>query len=353
MGLTFNLGRDSAALTSDASLNVGIGGSPSGSYKLEVTGTAKVSSTLLVSGAATFSSTGTFGSDVFTYANGGIFFSGGGVYTSGIFQNASGLQLQSGGSPRLTIASTGSTTITGAGNTLTLAKSNNYPALAFQGATYTNVIESGDNYMAFNQSGSERMRINSAGFFKASNSGGYYDSTSSFFEFKSNVSDNTMIMWNSSATPSGLFINYTSSPNNTASQFLRCFDGNVATERASIRSNGGLANYSGNNVNLASDRRLKKDISLLSSEWDRLKQIEVVNFKYKDSTDETSLYGAIAQQVQTIYPELVIVTREATETEPEYFGLREQPFQWLTTKVLQEAMTKIEELQSRLDKAGL
>jgi len=48
MGLTFNLGRDSAALTSDASLNVGIGGSPSGSYKLEVTGTAKVSSTLLM-----------------------------------------------------------------------------------------------------------------------------------------------------------------------------------------------------------------------------------------------------------------------------------------------------------------
>ena len=119
-------------------------------------------------------------------------------------------------------------------------------------------------------------------------------------------------------------------------------------------------NYSANNVNLASDRRLKKDISALSSEWDRLKQIEVVNFKYKDSTDETSLYGAIAQQVQTIYPELVIVTREATETEPEYFGLREQPFQWLTTKVLQEAMIKIEEisaqnqdLKSRLNKAGL
>ena len=56
MGLTFNLGRVSPSVFTDSSLNVGIGAAPSGSYKLEVTGTAKVSSTLLVSGAATFSS---------------------------------------------------------------------------------------------------------------------------------------------------------------------------------------------------------------------------------------------------------------------------------------------------------
>ena len=57
MGKTNQLGVLADVFTSDASNNVGIGGSPSGSYKLEVTGTAKVSSTLLVSGAATFSST--------------------------------------------------------------------------------------------------------------------------------------------------------------------------------------------------------------------------------------------------------------------------------------------------------
>ena len=57
-------------------------------------------------GAATFSGSATFGSDVFTYANGGIFFSGGGVYTSGIFQNATGLILQAGGTPRITINGT-------------------------------------------------------------------------------------------------------------------------------------------------------------------------------------------------------------------------------------------------------
>jgi len=56
MGLTQKLGTIPLAILTDASNNVGIGAAPSGTYKLEVTGTAKVSSTLLVSGAATFSS---------------------------------------------------------------------------------------------------------------------------------------------------------------------------------------------------------------------------------------------------------------------------------------------------------
>ena len=89
------------------------------------TANALASESILLSiastGAATFSAGATFGSDVFTYNNGGIFFSGGGAYTSGIFQNAGGLQLQSGGSPRLTIAGTGAATfsssVTASGST--------------------------------------------------------------------------------------------------------------------------------------------------------------------------------------------------------------------------------------------
>jgi hypothetical protein len=62
-------------------------------------------------GTATFSGSATFGSDVFTYANGGIFFNGGGSYGSGIFQQSGGnLILQTGTTPRLTIVSTGAAT---------------------------------------------------------------------------------------------------------------------------------------------------------------------------------------------------------------------------------------------------
>ena len=53
MGNTFKLGNYVNAIFQDASNNVGIGAAPSGSYKLEVTGTAKVSSTLLVGSTVT------------------------------------------------------------------------------------------------------------------------------------------------------------------------------------------------------------------------------------------------------------------------------------------------------------
>ena len=46
MGLTQNLGRLSPSIFSDASLNIGVGAAPSGSYKFEVTGTSKVSGVL-------------------------------------------------------------------------------------------------------------------------------------------------------------------------------------------------------------------------------------------------------------------------------------------------------------------
>jgi hypothetical protein len=195
----------------------------------------------------------------------------------------------------------------------------------------------------------ERMRITSGGnvLIGTTTAGDKFNVVGgrSYFNHSTNDLD-TMYLVNSSSSPYGMNITFnTASPNGTVNNFLYFADSSALRFR--VPSNGGVYNYSGNNINLASDIRLKKDITLLSSEWDKLKQIEVVNFKYKDSKDETALYGAIAQQIQNIYPELVVVTREATDIEPEYYGLREQPFQWLTTKVLQEAMTKIEELSKQ------
>ena len=95
--------------------------------------------------------------------------------------------------------------------------------------------------------------------------------------------------------------------------------------------------------------------------------MEVVNFRYKDCNEgDPLLYGVIAQQVQSLVPELVVVTREAREAKeaelddegnvvkaaveaaPEYYGIREQPMYWLAIKALQEAMAKIETLEAKV-----
>jgi hypothetical protein len=222
-------------------------------------------------------------------------------------------------------------------------------------------------------SATERARITSGGYFKASNTGTYTGATGAYHEFNNNFSDYRVWAKNSVASgPFGIRVQYSAAtPNGTGNEFLVC-DDSTAT-RMTVRSNGGIANYSANDVNLASDERLKKDISPLASTWSRLKAVEVVNFRYKDCNEgDPALFGVIAQQVQPIVPELVVVTQQAKdaveakdavldadgnvvepavaakEATPEYYGIREQPMYWLAIKALQEAMARIETLEAKI-----
>lgn len=186
--------------------------------------------------------------------------------------------------------------------------------------------------------------------------------------------DYTVELSNTSATtPYVAIFNTPNADSNDATRVFWQCRAQGLVERASLRSNGGLANYSANNVNLASDERLKKDIVPLDTAWEKVKELEVVNFRYKDSNEgDPLLYGVIAQQVQQIVPELVVITQksknaieakeavldehgneiepavEAKEATPDYFGIREQPMYWLAIKALQEAMKRIETLEAKL-----
>ena len=143
-----------------------------------------------------------------------------------------------------------------------------------------------------------------------------------------------------------------SAPDSIFSAFLSC-DDSSAGSKAIIRSNGGLANYSANNANL-SDRNTKKDITLASDTWNSIKNWEIVNFRYKEQPDDADLnLGVIAQQIEEISPEMVTIfqqAKEATETEPareQRLGVKEQQMQWMATKALQEAMARIETLETQ------
>jgi hypothetical protein len=198
--------------------------------------------------------------------------------------------------------------------------------------------------------GSERMRITSGGYLKASNDGTYNNVAGTYYEMKqTNTSQNILILTNTSADPYGIDISYTgASPNSNSNNFLYCPDS--TTLRAAIRSNGGLANYSANNVNL-SDERTKKDIIPLESYWDKFKAIEIVKFKYKDQTHDDFNIGVIAQQVEEIAPEFVDVDGfgETPEDGIPYKTIYTSDLHHTTIKVLQEAMTKIETLQAEFD----
>ena len=124
--------------------------------------------------------------------------------------------------------------------------------------------------------------------------------------------------------------------------------------RFSVKSNGGINNYSANNANL-SDINTKKDISLAADTWECIKEWEIVNYRYKDQPDDADLnLGVIAQQVAESCPEVITIfqeAKEATEDAPaqeERLGVKEQQMYWMAIKALQEAMERIEQLETEM-----
>jgi len=165
-------------------------------------------------------------------------------------------------------------------------------------------------------------------------------------------------------TPYGVSVYLDVDVNDATRYFLYC--GGSTTQRATIRTNGGLANYSANNVNL-SDRNVKKDIAPASGTWDCLKEWEIVKFRYKDQPDDADLnMGVIAQQVAESCPEVITVFQEAQEAkeavlddegnvlepaqeaQPEKLGVKDQQMVWMAIKALQEAQLRIETLEAEV-----
>jgi len=146
----------------------------------------------------------------------------------------------------------------------------------------------------------------------------------------------------------GIAIRYSNAaPNNGSNEFLACSDS--AASRAFIYSNGGIANYQANDSNL-SDARTKTDIKPLISYWNKIKALELVTFKYKDQTHSDDNIGLIAQQVESVAPEFVS-NDGFGETPADGVPLKtiySTDLYHAAIKALQEAMTRIEVLESKL-----
>jgi len=222
--------------------------------------------------------------------------------------------------------------------------------LEFGGSTNSIAGANASNYLLFYTNNTERMRIDSSGVVLVGTSS-YNTSVSATckFQVQNNGGD-----WagafqnNSSGTTYGLYVRYlNSAPNNSGSEFLYCNDSGAL--RATIRSNGGLANYQANNANL-SDIREKTNIELAGSYLDKICAIPVKTFLFNDQTDADLNLGVIAQDVQAVAPELVSESNWAGKDEPEKLRLSiyQTDLQYALMKCIQEQQTIINDLKARI-----
>jgi len=149
-------------------------------------------------------------------------------------------------------------------------------------------------------------------------------------------------------TPLGFNVFYGgAAPNTTGSQFIVCND--TVGIKFEVRSNGGIGNFSANDVNL-SDVRTKKDIQDAPSYLNRICAIPVRTFLYKDQTDEQLNLGVIAQEVEAQCPELV--DNSGFGTLPEdgvpLKAIYQTDLQYALMKCIQEQQALIESLTARV-----
>ncbi|HBT93108.1 MAG TPA: hypothetical protein DEB23_02355, partial [Chitinophagaceae bacterium] len=243
----------------------------------------------------------------------------------------------------------------GAGSTLGGIKLGNdgstYGSLYFDNATNDVLLlqQYSSGSLRFGTNSAERMRITSAGYTKMSNDGTYINATGPYHEMRNTISNNeVVVLRNTSASPYGFTLQFSgASPNNSTNWIMYCEDSTA--QRFSVRSNGGVYNYTGNNVPL-SDQRMKKEITPLESYWDKFKSIEMVKFKYIDQTHDDFNIGVVSQQIESIMPEFVDVWDEKNipEDGKPLMGVYMEDIHNIAMKVLQEAMTKIEEQQAQI-----
>jgi hypothetical protein len=231
---------------------------------------------------------------------------------------------------------------------------NNSTGSTFGGDGYSaNIYSAGAYPMVFFTNGTERMRITSAGFLKASNTANYFSSTGDYHELVSDQNNSIAVFENIKATGNiyGSYIAFTGqNPNNTTSYFLQC---DAAGEKATIRSNGGIANFSANDVNL-SDRREKTNFAPSKSYLDTICSIPVQTFNYIDQNmeeDSGLTLGVVAQDVQAVAPELVHESNWAGKDQPEKMRLSiyQTDLQYALMKCIQEQQQIINDLKARIE----
>jgi hypothetical protein len=416
MGLTQKLGTIPLAILTDASNNVGIGGSPSGSYKLEVTGTAKVSSTLLVSGAltgaaATFSGLITYsgtsqilnaasGTTGYLYqylanTTGAAYFglersTGGGLFTGSsayatVLGSATATSLQFGtnGIIRATIDSAGaatfSSTVQANGAFRQFASSGYYADFAYNGSTYNlgssettdnidfkiaggGTFTTGGNFRWFTQAGGstplERMRITSGGNTYFGNSAGGTIGGMVQIDALNGLGsgfDGLGVKTGGAvnAIPLLLWNAYTTGD----IEFARFYSG-ASSNRGNIfySTTNGQLRFSGAAAGTYSDARLKDIKGECSYGLDTISKIKVYDFNWLRNGNKG--FGVKAQEIYDLIPEVVEVgnDKEIDPMEFDYQDIWKVNYNELIpvlVKAIQELSAQNQDLKSRLDKAGL
>ncbi len=128
------------------------------------------------------------------------------------------------------------------------------------------------------------------------------------------------------------------------SEYTHMYFGNGNGTVGTIKTSGTSTSY-----NTSSDYRLKENVELMTGSIDRLKELKPSRFNFINDPD-TAVDGFLAHEAQIVVPESVTGTHNEVDDngQPIYQGIDQSKLVPLLTAALQEAVTKIEDLETRI-----
>jgi len=195
----------------------------------------------------------------------------------------------------------------------------------------------------------ERMRIDSSGNVLVG-------TTSNTANYKTNIQFdgsgvNGLYLQQTNASagdPAFISCNDSQTLNNTSDAVSYTDPG---AQRWSLKKNGGLYNYQGNDSNL-SDRREKTNFAPAKNYLDIICAIPVQTFNYIDQSEEDSglTLGVVAQDVQVVAPELVVESNWGTKDEPKMrLSIYQTDLQYALMKCIQELKAELDTVKAELN----
>ena len=214
---------------------------------------------------------------------------------------------------------------------------------------YTN---SSDNSVRVMTASSERMRIDSSG--------------NVLVGTNSQVSGETISILKSGANSAAIL----SKPSSNTAYYAYVIRNYSNATVGSIYTNGSTTAF-----NTSSDYRLKENVVDMTGAIDRVKALQPKRFNFIADEDDTTVDGFLAHEVSDVIPEAISGEKDATKEEeyevtpaildddgnvvteavmgtrtvPDYQGIDQSKLVPLLTGALQEAIAKIEALETRIE----